>query len=139
MAVTETMDVLLVEDDRVLTAGITRALREKGLSLDYAADAYEAFRLLSRKEYSVVLLDLILPAGSGFQIIDFIKSLDPRPRTVMVITSAEGGALARLDRSIVSTIIFKPLDFDRVAAYAHVAATSSSPPVGDLESTTPPS
>lgn len=115
------MDVLLVEDDDALANGILSAVRGKGLAVDYAGDTTEALRMLARKQFRVVLVDLVLPDGSGFDVIAAIGAADPPPAShVVVITGANPTALGALDRSLVKTVLFKPLDLDNLAAYVHV-------------------
>ena len=117
---TEQLDVLVVEDDTSLASGLLKALRDKELSLDFADNVTEARRLLSRKDYKVALVDLLFPEGSGFEVIEFIKSEGLSGMSVIVITAADPNALRDLDRSIVKTVLFKPLDLSQLAAYVHL-------------------
>lgn len=125
----EVMDVLLVEDDEALANGILAALRRKELSVDYAADTAEARRMLARKEFRVILVDLVLPDGSGFDVVASIAEQEGGRPQVVVITGASPTALGGLDRSIVQTVLFKPLDLERLAAYVHVLSVRTGAPV----------
>ena len=115
--------VLLVEDDRLLALSLAQAIEEKGLHVDVTADATEAIRMLQENRYSVLVVDLILPVGSGFEIIRSIKERgDHASLAVIVITGAEAAALVDLDRTVVNTLLFKPLDFSQLAAYVHISS-----------------
>src|SRR5207302_3790940 len=57
---------------------------------------------------------LMMPRVSGFQLIEKISTLDPRP-TVIVSTALMNGDLARLDDSMIRRVIRKPFDLDTVA------------------------
>jgi DNA-binding response OmpR family regulator len=120
-----TRDVLLVEDDAVLVARIVHALEIRQLEFDVARDALEATSLLSETRYKVVVVDLILPRGSGFEIVEFIRSggLSTKLST-LVITAADPSALAGLDRGVVKTLFFKPLNVEHLANYVQALATS---------------
>lgn len=65
------------------------------------------------------MLDLFLPDGTGFDIVEFIKSeklLTPR---MIVVNAADASLLKRLDRSLVKTVMFKPLDVPHFLATVH--------------------
>jgi len=110
MSVAYRPDVLIVEDDRVLLYLLVHSLHEVDLTTDVAGDVVEAKRLLARHAYAVLVLDLVLPDGSGVDVLEFIKAEKLAPMNIVVITAAEAFLLARIDRSLVKTIMFKPLD-----------------------------
>ena len=110
------IDVLLVEDDSTAVALLTHALRRGGFSTDVAGDVAEAKRLLTRGRYKVVILDLILPDGTGFDVLEFMKAAGLLPMQIIVVTAAEPTRLAPLDRSAVKTVLFKPVDPDQLVA-----------------------
>ena len=114
------MDVLVVDDDTAFVQPLLRALRDKSLTVDTAADVTEAIRLIARKSFRVVTLGLLLNAGSGFDVIDFIKTQDFDRLAVVVVTAAEPSLLGRLDRNVVKTVLFKPANAEQVAAYVHL-------------------
>ena len=118
-------DVLLVEDDAVLVAWIVHALEERKMSVDVAGDAVEAERLLSEKGYKAVVIDLILPRGSGFDILEFIRTKDLSTKlSAVVITAADPATLAGLDRGVVKTLFFKPLNVEQFANYLRALVES---------------
>lgn len=119
------IDVLVVEDDHALSELITRAIRRNDLSTDVAGDVVEATRLLARSRYKVVILDLMLPDGSGFEVLEYMKREGVAPN-VIVITAADGALLVRLDRSAVKTVMFKPIDAEHLASYVHTLTLDRS-------------
>ena len=82
------IDVLLVEDKDSLRNALTEALREHGLSVEGCADTYEATRSLGRSTFGVVLTDLKLPAGSGFDVL--AAALKAGPETDVIVMTAFG-------------------------------------------------
>src|SRR5947209_20238913 len=116
MSVAPSLDVLVVEDDRALSELLVRSLHAASFTTDVAGDVVEAKRLLSRGSYAVLVLDLILPDGTGFDVLDFIKVGELPPVNIVVITAAEGSLLTRLDRSLVKTVMFKPIALDHFVA-----------------------
>lgn len=66
-------NILLVEDDDTIAFGICSALGKKGYKVITGADMAEGKRLFSQ-ELSLVLLDLNLPDGSGYEFCRWVKS-----------------------------------------------------------------
>jgi DNA-binding response OmpR family regulator len=110
-------EILIVEDDRTSCQTLALAVREKKLTVDVAADAFEARRMLARHNYRVVLLDLVLPDGNGSELVEFIKSQEQPWPTVIVITGAPKEMVATLDRGVIQTVLMKPIDLKQLAAY----------------------
>lgn len=59
------MRVLLVEDDRDITAVLVSGLREQGIRVDTADDFESGAAQATAAHYDVVILDIMLPGGSG--------------------------------------------------------------------------
>ena len=122
MSVAPSLDVLVVEDDRALSELLVRSLHAARFTTDVAGDVVEAKRLLARGSYKVLVLDLILPDGTGFDVLAFIKSEKLPPPQIVVITAADASLLARIDRSLVKTVIFKPLNVEHLVASVRLLA-----------------
>ena len=63
------MRLLLVEDDRLLSQGLTRQLEKSGFSVDAAYTAKEAIVLGEQEDYRISILDLGLPDGNGLELL----------------------------------------------------------------------
>lgn len=63
------MRLLLVEDDRLLSDGLTGQLEKAGFSVDSTFTAKEALMLAEQEDYRVVILDLGLPDGNGLDVL----------------------------------------------------------------------
>lgn len=118
--------LLIIEDHMMIIKALLLELERHGIKgdqVDYANSAETAIRWLIRKQYSVLLIDLILPGQSG---IDFLaqlaKNREEIKSHVIVMTASSSPVLTRLDRSLVKALFFKPLDFRGVASY--IAAVS---------------
>jgi DNA-binding NtrC family response regulator len=108
------IDVLLVEDKESLRAALTGALRDHGLMVEACADTYEAKRALARTSFGVVLTDLKLPAGSGFDVIS--AALKAGPETDVIVMTAFGSIedAVRAVREGASDFLTKPVDTDHL-------------------------
>jgi DNA-binding response OmpR family regulator len=114
----DTATVLIVEDDTSLANLISHALQRQGMSATCTDSTVDAIMRLQRKRYDAILLDVMLAGTSGLYVVEAVRDLPAfeRPK-IVVITGARGNILANLDRSLVKSVIFKPLDVNAVASY----------------------
>lgn len=63
-----TPQILLVEDDEDLREGLSFALEHEGYSVSVATRIAEAETLLARRSMDLIILDVMLPDGSGFDL-----------------------------------------------------------------------
>ena len=63
------MKLLLVEDDALLSESLAECLEEAGYSTDIAATVQTARALVNTEPYSLAILDLGLPDGSGLELL----------------------------------------------------------------------
>ncbi len=69
--------ILVVEDDATIRGGLRVTLELEGFVVEEAADGAEAMRILANFSPDIVVLDLMLPGKSGFDICRDIRSLKP--------------------------------------------------------------
>jgi two-component system, OmpR family, copper resistance phosphate regulon response regulator CusR len=67
------MKLLVVEDDKRLSAYLLKGLGENGHVVDVAADGIEGRRLALGGEYDLVLLDVMLPGIDGFGVLKAVR------------------------------------------------------------------
>jgi DNA-binding response OmpR family regulator len=80
--------VLVVEDDAAIRRGVQDALQFAGYTTLTAADGKEGTRLALTATFDLMLLDLVLPHASGFDILKALRA--ERPGTPVIILSARG-------------------------------------------------
>ena len=78
--------ILIVEDDRLLNKTLAYNLTSEGYEITSAGNAKAAERLFSVEEYDLVLLDINLPDGNGYQLCKAIKSV--YPHTIVIFLTA---------------------------------------------------
>ncbi|MFG1215473.1 response regulator [Xanthobacter flavus] len=82
------MRILIVEDDRALASGLKRSLTSLGYAVDHEADAADAVGLATREAYNLVVLDLGLPNGSGYDVLRAIRR-NGLKTPVMILTARD--------------------------------------------------
>src|SRR5512134_3179943 len=89
-------------------------LLARGFSVDEAGDAYEARRRIQATRYLVVLTDLRLPAGSGFDVLQAARDADPEtPVLVMTAFGTVEEAVRAMKEGAVD-FLTKPVDTDHL-------------------------
>ena len=69
--------VLLVEDDPFLSSLLKNRLQKEGIEITLAKDGEEALNFLKSTKPDLILLDLILPKKSGFEVMEEMRE-DPQ-------------------------------------------------------------
>ncbi len=107
--------LLIVDDDRAVRRLLARVAERAGFEVDTAKDGIDALEMLRRKQYDIAIVDLMMPRLSGYELVQQISTLVPRP-TVIVATALMNSDVATLDDSMVRKVIRKPFDINAVAA-----------------------
>ncbi len=79
--------LLLVEDDLSLIEGLKYSLVKNGFETDIARTLREAESLFNQGDYQIILLDLMLPDGSGFDLCKTIRKTSAVP--IIFLTSLD--------------------------------------------------
>jgi DNA-binding response OmpR family regulator len=110
--------ILVVDDDQDLALGLKVRLRANNYATVFATDAVSAISQAVKENPDLILLDLGLPAGDGFVVmerLDNIESLSSVPVIVMSARDPQG----HRDRALgagAKAYIQKPVDNDELLA-----------------------
>ncbi len=103
--------ILVIEDDPVARADLQARLEANGYIVAQAADAASALTVVNRERPDLILLDLGLPAGDGFLVVERlrkIKALAAIP--VLVITGrSDPETRKRVEAMGVAPVLVKPV------------------------------
>lgn len=88
------MRVLVVEDDRKVASFIQRGLEQEGFAVDVLHDGDDAAVQAEIVGYDCVVLDLMLPGRSGFQVLRDIRAR--KPDLAVLILSAQASPEERI-------------------------------------------
>ena len=89
--------LLLVEDDPMILNALTAFLREEGFDTETADGQRAALELLSRHSFDLVLLDITLREGNGFDTCQAIKAQSAVPVFFLTASGDESSTVAGLD------------------------------------------
>jgi len=85
--------VLVVDDEKLIVKGIRFSLEQDGMEVDCAYDGEEALELARKTEYDVVLLDVMLPKLSGFEVCQQIREFSSMP---IIMLTAKGDDMDKI-------------------------------------------
>lgn len=73
------MNLFLLEDDYAIATGLCYSLENEGYSVTHASGVKQAIDIISKEEFSLYILDLTLPDGSGYDVCKEIKKQGDLP------------------------------------------------------------
>ena len=131
------MRILVVEDEDSIASFVVKGLTAEGHAVERAATAADAIGLGMTYEFDLILLDLMLPDGSGLDVLKAVRAV--RPDVPVIIVSALGeidDKVTLLDAGADDYLV-KPFAFAELAARVRSnarqgAASARELTVGDL-------
>lgn len=91
------MKILIIEDDLSLINGLSFAIKKHGYELDIARTVCEAEGIWADGKYDLVILDVSLPDGSGFDICRKIRQTSKVPVIFLTAADEETDVIMGLD------------------------------------------
>jgi CheY-like chemotaxis protein len=115
--------ILVVDDDADIRTLIRTVLETSGHDVTLAASGREALNKLKRRQYELVVLDIMMPAMSGYEVLEQIRAMPSRAATPVIVVTAKhdpsgvmrevkGGAIDHLAKP------FLPEELEEVVARA---------------------
>ncbi len=85
--------ILVVDDEKLIVKGIRFSLEQDGMEVDCAYDGEEALVMAKQKEYDIILLDVMLPGLSGFDVCQRIREFSEVP---VIMLTAKGDDMDKI-------------------------------------------
>ena len=89
--------ILLVEDDLSLIDGLSYSLKKQGFEINIARTVKEADSLWRNGKYDLLILDVSLPDGSGFDICKKVRQVSKAPVIFLTASDEEVSIIMGLD------------------------------------------
>ena len=116
------MRILIVEDDETLADGLFAGLRLHGFTPELTGTCDDAQLALGNGEFSAVVLDLMLPDGSGLDLLKRWRAAGSQiPVILLTALDSVADRIAGLDRGA-DDYLGKPFDLDELAARVRAIA-----------------
>ena len=90
--------ILIVDDDKDFVRIVSQELTPLGVEIYSAFDGEQATEVIKKQNFQIVILDLMLPKKSGFEILDCLKGSEEKKGKVpfVIITTAIGGRRSQM-------------------------------------------
>ncbi|BBF43316.1 two-component response regulator [Lachnospiraceae bacterium KM106-2] len=85
--------VLVVDDEKLIVKGIRFSLEQDNMEVDCAYDGEEALEKAKSKEYDIILLDVMLPKLTGFEVCQQIREFSTVP---IIMLTAKGDDMDKI-------------------------------------------
>ena len=107
-------NILIVDDEKLLCWALQTALSDAGHKVRVAADAEEAWDMVQKGGFEVVISDLRLKGMSGLELLAKVKVLDPGIAMIlMTASSTRASARLALERGALG-VVEKPFDIAEI-------------------------
>lgn len=99
--------LIIVEDEKPMIKALTAKLKSEGYEVENASDANEFFQKISKESFDLILLDLMLPGVSGFEILERLKNKGIKTPVIIASNLSQQEDKERVDKLGVSDYIVK--------------------------------
>jgi DNA-binding response OmpR family regulator len=92
------MKILLIEDDKLLSDLLSKKITKAGYEIECAKDGVEGLEMLKKNIPDLVLLDIIMPRKSGFEVIQEMKK-DGTLKNIPIVIVSNSGQPVEIERA----------------------------------------
>jgi DNA-binding response OmpR family regulator len=118
--------ILIVEDDLSVVQGLVRGLHKAGFATSLAMDGEAGLTRILAERFDLVLLDLMLPARSGVEVLEAVSSRTSVPIIVLTAHTDLPARLASFARGAVD-FVPKPFFMEELVARIRARLALSTP------------
>ena len=122
--------VLVVDDEKLIVKGIRFSLEQDGMEVEYAYDGEEALKIAKEQKFDMILLDVMLPGLSGFEVCQQIREFSNVPIVMLTAKGEDTDKILGLEYGA-DDYITKPFNIlevkARIKAIMRRTATKESP------------
>lgn len=94
--ISETKKILIIEDEEPMAKVLRDKLNNLGYEAEYFLTAVEGLKALNKKNYSLIILDIILPEMDGFQ---FLEEVRKKKIEIPIIVTSNLGSAEDMDKA----------------------------------------
>lgn len=125
--------VLVVDDEKLIVKGIRFSLEQDGMEVDCAYDGEEALELARQNQYDMILLDVMLPKMTGFEVCQQIREFSNVPIVMLTAKGDDMDKILGLEYGA-DDYITKPFNILEVKARIKAIIRRTTRKSGDKES-----
>lgn len=122
--------ILIVDDEKLIVKGLKFSLEQEGYEVDCAYDGREALESVHKCEYDVVLLDVMLPVFTGYEVCQQIREFSNMPVIMLTAKSEDIDKIMGLEYGA-DDYITKPFNILEVKARIKAILRRSGKALGE--------
>jgi FixJ family two-component response regulator/glycine cleavage system H lipoate-binding protein len=108
--------ILVIDDEQVILDAVSRIVSAKEIKVDVETNGKNALKMLSQKDYSLVLCDILMPEMDGFSVLEEIQSRKVDIPVIMITGySTVENAVNSLFKGAID-FISKPFTFEELSS-----------------------
>jgi len=117
--------VIVVDDETVVRAGVSRILARLGIQADEACDGRAAIEMMEKKAYDVAFLDIRMPGMGGMEVLGWVTRHAPNTLSVMITGISEPNMVIQSMKMGAFDYLVKPFGVDDIEHIMERAAEGS--------------
>jgi DNA-binding response OmpR family regulator len=109
----EKKKVLIVEDELAFAKTVKLRLESEGYEVMVAGDAYTGTQTIIRQDLDLIILDLMMPAGGGFSLLERIRKIPSKmsiPVVILTGKTIDDEVMQKAKEYDVADVIAKPYE-----------------------------
>lgn len=102
--------LLVIDDDKAIASALKALFTNEGYEVDIANSGAEALEKISKKQYDLIMLDVLMPGMNGLEALPKIKEKTPHTVVVMLTAQQEARTAVEALKAGAADYINKPFD-----------------------------
>lgn len=108
----ENKSILIIDDDQQILELLKMFAEANGCSAVTESSAEKGLAMIRKKEFDMVLLDIMLPDGNGLDVLNNIKRISPKVPVIMITGGNDIEIAEECLKTGAADYITKPFDFE---------------------------
>lgn len=118
-------NILIVDDDPELRSNLKEILQDEGYTTEEVASGREAIGKASSEQFSIILLDLMMPGMDGIETLAELRRISPKTKVIMITAFATVENAVNAIKKGASDYITKPFRIEELLAIIRRAIEES--------------
>jgi ATP-dependent Lon protease len=114
----KSMNILVVDDEKISRDNMEYVLKKEGYEVSAAANGLEALKQVRKQEIDLIFTDLKMEKMDGLQLLEAVKKISPQTEVVMITGFATVNSAIDALKKGAAHYIAKPIDLDELRSCA---------------------
>jgi NADH-quinone oxidoreductase subunit E len=106
--------ILLVEDEAIMRESLQDWLANSGYQVETAQEAAEALKIIGKRDFGILILDLRLPGGDGIDLLRQIRASQPQLKGIIITAYPSVQTAVEAMKEGALDYLTKPVDLNRL-------------------------